>query len=110
MSEQPTSPAGLQRVCSEPPKPRVRGRPWPKGMSGNPSGRRKGTVSLTAALKRLLTTEDASAIVRKVVDLAKNGDLRAIELLFQRLDDAAVERRIRDLEEAMTRINGRYEN
>ncbi len=68
-----------------------RGRPWPKGQSGNPAGRPKGQPSrlreaIEAALSEpiagYLTREDV--IARKLVALAEAGDLKAIELLLRR--------------------------
>jgi hypothetical protein len=79
-----SSHAGLQRVSSRPRK--VVGRPFPKGVSGNPSGKRKGTVSLTASLKRLLSRDDAERIAKRLVALAKAGDLQAVKLLLDRID------------------------
>jgi hypothetical protein len=79
--------AGLQRVNSGPkPTGKPRGKPWPKGTSGNPSGRRRGSASIVAALKRLTTRADAEAVARKLLALAKGGDLQAMRLLLDRLD------------------------
>ena len=79
----PAASAGLQRDNS---KPKVVGRPWPRGTSGNPSGRRKGTLSPTAALKRTLTKADLEQVVTKLIDLAKAGDRHALRTIFDRLD------------------------
>lgn len=61
---------------------------WQKGQSGNPAGRRKGSVSLAAALQRLLTKEPdkIDAIARTLVEAAIAGDVSATRLLFERLD------------------------
>lgn len=61
---------------------------WKKGMSGNPSGRRKGSVSLAAALQKLLLKEPdkLESIARTLVDAAIAGDVSAARLLFERLD------------------------
>lgn len=61
---------------------------WKKGVSGNPVGKRKGTVSLAAALQRLLTKEPEKleAVARTLVDSAIAGDVSAARLLFERLD------------------------
>jgi hypothetical protein len=74
------------------------GKGWQPGQSGNVRGRRPGGASLTAALRRTLTREDAEEIARKLVALAKSGDLRAVQILFERLDAVEVERRLADLE------------
>lgn len=79
--------AALQRKSSGPkPKAKPRGRPWPKGVSGNPSGKRKGCVSLVATLKRLFSRADAESVVRRLVALAQGGDTQAMKLIFDRLD------------------------
>jgi len=61
---------------------------WKKGQSGNPAGRRKGSVSLAAALQRLLVNEPdkLESIARTLVDAAIAGDVSAARLLFERLD------------------------
>lgn len=66
------------------------GRPFKPGQSGNPSGKRKGTVSLTAALKRLLIGEPGlvDKVARTLVDAAIAGDVASARLLFDRLDGA----------------------
>ena len=79
----PAASAGLQRGSSA---PKVVGRPWPRGTSGNPSGRRKGTLSPTAALKRTLTKADLEQIATKLIDLAKAGDRHALRIIFDRID------------------------
>ena len=63
-------------------------RRWKKGVSGNPAGRRKGSVSLAAALQRLLTKEPdkLESVARTLVDAAIAGDVAAARLLFDRLD------------------------
>jgi hypothetical protein len=63
-------------------------RRWKKGQSGNPAGRRKGSVSLAAALQRLLTKEPEKleSVARTLVDAAIAGDVSAARLLFERLD------------------------
>ena len=76
--------AALQRPCSKPRK--VFGRPFAKGTSGNPSGKRKGSVSIAATLRRLLSKEDAQKIAFRLVSLAKAGDLGATKLLLDRID------------------------
>ncbi len=79
----PAASAGLQHENS---KPKAVGRPWARGTSGNPSGRRKGTLSPTAALKRTLTKADLEQIVTKLIDLAKAGDRHALRIVFDRID------------------------
>ena len=61
---------------------------WKPGQSGNPAGRRKGSVSLAAALQKLLVKEPdkLESIARTLVDSAIAGDVSAARLLFERLD------------------------
>ena len=61
---------------------------WKPGQSGNPAGRRKGSVSLASALQKLLLKEPAKleSIARTLVDSAIAGDVSAARLLFERLD------------------------
>src|SRR5664280_1031858 len=79
----------------------VTGKGFRPGHSGNPSGKRKGTVSLAAALARSLTRQDARAICRKLISLAKDGDVPALKLLFDRLDTVDIEQRIFELEQKL---------
>ena len=76
----------------------ITGLGWRPGTSGNPCGKRKGHHSLTAALKRHLTREDAKAIAMKLIAMARAGDLAAIKLTFERLDGVDIEDRLRTLE------------
>jgi hypothetical protein len=61
---------------------------WKKGESGNPAGRRKGSVSLAAAVQRLLIKEPQliDSVARTIVNAAIAGDVAAARLLFERLD------------------------
>lgn len=76
--------AGLQHQNSS---PKVVGRPFKPGVSGNPSGRRRGAASLTAALKRKLTRQAAEQIAAKIVDRARQGDRHAWAIILQRCDE-----------------------
>ena len=76
----------------------VTGRGWLPGQSGNAKGRRPASASLTHALRRKLTRKDAEEIALKLVGLAKAGDLRAVQILFERLDTADIETRLASLE------------
>jgi hypothetical protein len=61
---------------------------WQKGVSGNPRGKRKNSVSLAAAVQRLLTKEPqlVDDVARTIVNAAIAGDVSAARLLFERLD------------------------
>lgn len=65
--------------------PNQRGRPWPKGTSGNPSGRPPGARH--EALKALdaIGSEGAAEVMKTVVEAAKGGDMRAADILLRRL-------------------------
>lgn len=54
---------------------------WKAGQSGNPSGR---AGSQTAELRRLLA-DSAPAVVEKVVEAARGGDMAAAKLILDRL-------------------------
>lgn len=71
----------------------VRGRPWPKGVSGNPAGPPKGhkkRSKMRDAIEAELTKPDSKGltmdelIARTLVRLAAAGDLKAAELLLKR--------------------------
>ena len=49
------------------PKQRVRGRPFPKGCSGNPAGKRPGTRNHASVLVEQLMADDIEAVVAKVI-------------------------------------------
>jgi Family of unknown function (DUF5681) len=67
------------------PKP-VRGRPFPKGQSGNPAGKHKGTRNRVTLLLETLLEGQAEAIMQKVIDKGlTEGDMRALTFLLERL-------------------------
>jgi hypothetical protein len=67
---------------------RVVGRPWPKGVSGNPSGRPK-----RHHLDTLLEAElEDGETVTKLVELARSGDLNAIKYAHDRVAGLPVQR------------------
>jgi Family of unknown function (DUF5681) len=62
-----------------------RGRPWPKGISGNPAGCRTGSRHRATVLLEQLMAGDAEAVVRAVVEKAKGGDMTAARIIIDRL-------------------------
>jgi Family of unknown function (DUF5681) len=61
---------------------------WPPGQSGNPSGRRKGTVLAATAVRKLI--EDASVeIIEKQIALAKKGSPLVARFLLEKILPAA---------------------
>src|SRR4029077_9662547 len=58
---------------------------WKKGQSGNPTGRAAGSRNrATLAIEALLEGE-GEALTRKVIELAKAGDMQALRLCMDRL-------------------------
>ena len=62
--------------------------PFEKGESGNPAGRPPGSRNRATLLMESLLADDAEAIGRKAVEMAKGGDLAAIRLCVDRLAPA----------------------
>lgn len=63
------------------------------GQSGNPKGKKKGTLSMTTKLKEAITKisegneePDDVIIVKKVLEKAKAGDERMINLIWNYID------------------------
>lgn len=58
---------------------------WPKGVSGNPQGKPRGTRH--AALKALdaIGADGAAEVMAAVVKAATEGDMRAADILLRRL-------------------------
>lgn len=77
---------------------------WPKGQSGNPGGRPKGSTSLKTALKKLLAQKvtvrgaggrtrrvtHLDAFLEKLLDLAYKGNIAAMKLLVSCLGAAGL--------------------
>ena len=60
----------------------VRGRPFPKGVSGNPTGRKPGSGKV--ARLRAVITEAVPEIVATLIKQAKAGDAACAKLLLER--------------------------
>ena len=61
-------------------------KPFPKGVSGNPAGRPKGSVNLSTHIRRLLAGETdkeapVEAIIKVAIKKALDGDVRCMEWL-----------------------------
>jgi hypothetical protein len=63
---------------------RQRGRPWPKGTSGNPRGPGTGSRNRATLALDALAEGEATEILRAVVERAKGGDTQAAALIFSR--------------------------
>ena len=59
--------------------------PFEKGESGNPAGRPRGSRNRATLLMESLLADDAEAIGRKAIEMAKQGDMPAIRLCMDRL-------------------------
>lgn len=55
------------------------------GQSGNPAGRPKGSRGKATQLAEWLIDNDAEAIITKVINEAKNGDMSAAKILIDRI-------------------------
>jgi hypothetical protein len=79
------------------PKPpgRVRGRPFEKGQSGNPAGRRVGCRNKTTLAAATLLAGEAEALTRKAVELALGGDPTALRLCIERILPPCRERTVK---------------
>lgn len=62
-----------------------RGKPFAPGVSGNPSGKPKGTLNKTTVLTRNILQAEAGDVARVVLEAAKNGDLTAAKLVLDKL-------------------------
>src|SRR6516162_2906607 len=64
---------------------RVRGRPFEKGRSGNPAGRRTGSCNKATLAAAALLAGEAEALTRKAVEMALDGDPIAMRLCMERV-------------------------
>lgn len=64
---------------------RPRGKPFRKGVSGNPAGKPKGSRHRATMFAEQLLDGEAEAIVRRVIEKAKNGDPIALRLCLDRI-------------------------
>ncbi len=81
-------------LTMNPPK-KVRGRPFEKGRSGNPLGRRVGCRNKTTIAAGALLAGEAEALTRKAVELALVGDPTALRLCMERVLPQCRERTVK---------------
>lgn len=85
---------------------------WKKGQSGNPNGRPKGSRSVSDTFRKIASSDYAKLVIGRgnteqeidlktdgcdiveavavcVIDKALNGDLKAADMMFDRLDGKA---------------------
>ena len=77
------------------PPGRVRGRPFEKGQSGNPAGRRVGCRNKTTIAAAALLAGESEALTRKAVELALVGDPTAMRLCVERILPPCRERTVK---------------
>jgi len=70
--------------------------PWKPGQSGNPKGKKKGTVSLVAALKRRLREhpEEVEQLVATWVKQSKGGSAEHLRRLVEYIDGKVPDEKI----------------
>ena len=74
---------------------RARGRPFRKGRSGNPAGRRPGSRNKATIAAAKLLAGEAEGLTRKAVELALEGDPMALRLCVERILPACRERAVK---------------
>lgn len=69
---------------------------WKPGQSGNPAGKPKGARHFSTLIKEAITkvaedtgTSDDKEIVKALVMKAKQGDLKAVDMVLDRVDGKA---------------------
>ena len=79
------------------PKPpgRARGRPFEKGRSGNPGGRRRGSRNKATLAAAALLAGESEALTRKAVEMALGGDPTAMRLCIERVLPPCRERTVK---------------
>jgi Family of unknown function (DUF5681) len=66
-------------------QPKRRGRPFPKGRSGNPRGRPQGARNTATVIAEQLLDGEAEALTRKAIQKAKQGNIVALRLCLDRI-------------------------
>jgi hypothetical protein len=72
-------------VSAETTVPKQRGRPFQKGVSGNPTGRPVGARNKTSVAVEALLDGEAEVLTRKAIDKANEGDMQALRLCLDRI-------------------------
>ena len=65
--------------------PKQRGRPFKPGQSGDPRGKPPGVRHAALLALDAIGAEGAVDVMRAVVEAARNGDMRAADILLRRL-------------------------
>jgi hypothetical protein len=62
-----------------------RGKPFKPGQSGNPAGKPTGTKNRATVMAQALFDGEAETLTRKIIELAKSGDMQALRVCIDRL-------------------------
>src|ERR1700747_3234460 len=81
-------------VLPKPPK-QARGRPFEKGRSGPPGGRRPGSRNKKPLAAAALLEGESEALTRRAVELALAGDPTAMRLCIERILPPCRERAVK---------------
>ena len=85
-NEAPLVPDGNSHIDEQPDDEQSRGgQPFPPGVSGNPRGRPKGSRNKSTLMMAALLEGDAEAIINKLIEKAKSGDVTALRICAERL-------------------------
>jgi hypothetical protein len=74
---------------------RLRGRPFERGRSGNPGGRRRGSRNKATLAAAALLAGESEALTRKAVEMALDGDPTAMRLCMERVLPPCRERTVK---------------
>jgi hypothetical protein len=72
-------------MSTESTAPKQRGRPFPKGSSGNPQGRPPGARNAATVLAEQLLDGEAETLIRKAIQKAKQGNIPALRMCLDRI-------------------------
>ncbi len=87
----------MSDIPPEIPQLQVRGRPFPKGRSGNPAGRQPGCRNKTTLAAEALLDGEAEGLTARAVEFAHAGHATALKLCIERIIPPRRERAVRFL-------------
>ena len=62
-----------------------RGRPFAKGVSGNPAGKPRGAINASSKIALALLDNQLEEITNTLIDIGLAGDISAIKLIFDKI-------------------------